>query len=71
MPAIIIQASIDHRSNIDSQHFELELVIGLIIFFYMGYNDFLSEIKILAKFLTNIFAVLEESAEKVDEWWIY
>ena len=38
-PAIIIQASIDHRSNIDSQHCELGPIIGPTIFSYMGYFD--------------------------------
>ena len=35
-PTIIIQASIDHRFNIDSQHCELGPIIGPIIFSYMG-----------------------------------
>ena len=36
-PAIIIQASIDHWSNIDSQHCKLGPIIGPIILSYMGY----------------------------------
>ena len=39
-PVIIIQASIDHRSNIDSQHCELEPIIAPIIFFYMGFDTY-------------------------------
>ena len=37
-PAIIIRASTDHRSNIDSQHCELGPIIGPVILSYMGYD---------------------------------
>ena len=39
--AIIIQASIDDRSNIDSQHCELGPIVGPVIFSYMGINQIL------------------------------
>ena len=52
-PAIIIQASIDYRSNTDSQHCELGPIIGPIIFSYRVAIN--TEIFIINKKIHNLF----------------